>query len=170
MTESLKSLLLILVACGLVIASGCDRRIYTKDGVTDGDAFFVPPDALTDNSPDTRSWVAYSLGRSTCQLAVGGDNPARNNSFDCELKARKILVRSWLEQSRAESEDAYLDALTEVSNAGFLGEYVWFYLRRADWTAPDDLQMERFEAWRREQLRGHKVTTRLIGSWNYASP
>ena len=58
-----------------VIASG--GEIYTRDGVTDGDTFYLAPRAWADDDPVLQSWVAYSLMKSTCQLEIGGDNPAR---------------------------------------------------------------------------------------------
>ena len=50
-----------------------------------------------------QSWVSYSLTRSACQLQIGGDNPARASSFDCELMARQHLVETWQEQ-RSDSQ------------------------------------------------------------------
>ena len=143
--------------------------IYTRDGVTDGDTFYLAPHALTDDDPVLQSWVAYSLTRSACQLQLGGENPARNSSYGCELTAREHLLDTWQEQ-RAEHEgiaDAYLDSLLRVHDAGFLDEYVVRFFRKRHWQVPAEVQPHKFKVWQREHLRRHKPVTRIVGSWNY---
>ncbi len=158
--------LLILVA---TLASACDGRIYVRDGVTDGDTFYLAERALTDDDPVLQSWVTYSLARSTCQLQVGGENPARVSTYGCEFSARLLLTDSWAERRPAEG-DAYLDALVSVREEGFLDEYVAHYFARRDWQIPAEVDSDAFDAWRRRHLRGHRPVTRIIGSWNYADP
>lgn len=159
---------LVLVMALIAVITGCDRRIYVLDGVTDGDRFSVPPYAYASADPVLQSWVAYGLARSVCQLEMGGPNPARNHAFGCELAAREALVTRW-QQSLAQG-DPYLELLSATTEAGYLEEYVWHYLRRRDWTRPADLDSEGFAAWRAEFLpRRHKPETRLIGSWGYAA-
>ncbi|MDH3835039.1 MAG: hypothetical protein OES34_12915, partial [Nitrosopumilus sp.] len=68
----------------LVLITGCNKEIYVRDGVTDGDTFYLAPVASVDTDPALQSWVAYSLAKSVCQLELGGDNPARQSSYDCE--------------------------------------------------------------------------------------
>jgi len=143
-------------------------EIYLRDGVTDGDTFYLADVALHDDDPALQSWVSYSLTRSTCQLQIGGENPARASSFECELIARRHLLETWQEQQSDDSYDEYLNELLSVEAAGYLPEYVAHYFDRKGWTLPADLQMNAFREWRRKQLRGHKPQTRWIGSWNYA--
>jgi len=143
--------------------------IYTRDGVTDGDAFYLAPAAFSNDDPAYQSWVAYSLMRSTCQLEIGGDNPARASSFDCEFTARRHLINAW-EEKRAQDQaisDEYLDALGEVHAAGFLAEYTHRYFGKKHWQVPEGLRIDEFKAWRRAKLRGHRPKTRITGSWNY---
>ena len=157
----------------IILATACSAHggeIYLRDGVTDGDTFYLSNIALSNDDPSLQSWVSYSLTRSACQLQIGGDNPARASSFDCELTARKHLLETWREQ-RAESDtavDDYLDELLAVADAGYLREYVAHYFGRKAWQLPTDLQTRSFDDWRRKSLRGHKPQTRLTGSWNYA--
>ncbi|MDH3805786.1 MAG: hypothetical protein OEU90_09975, partial [Gammaproteobacteria bacterium] len=116
----------------LVLITGCNKEIYVRDGVTDGDTFYLAPVASVDTDPALQSWVAYSLAKSVCQLELGGDNPARQSSYDCEFKARNILVDAWAEQ-RSENpgiSDDYLDELLAVQAAGYLGEYTAYFFRR----------------------------------------
>ena len=153
----------------LVVLAGCNNEIYVRDGVTDGDTFYLAPVAMLDTDPALQSWVAYSLTKSVCQLELGGDNPARASSFDCELKARDVLADVWAEQCAEDPaiSDDYLDELLAVRAAGFLGEYTAHYFRRDDWQVAAEVDVDAFEDWRREHLRGHRPQTRIVGSWGY---
>jgi len=144
-------------------------EIYTRDGVTDGDTFYLAPGAFVNDDPAYQSWVAYSLMKSTCQLEIGGDNPARASSFDCELTARRHLVNAWEEQSLQNQDimDEYLSVLSQVQYAGFLAEYTQHYFSKKHWEPPSGLRMSEFGRWRKKNLRGHRPQTRIIGSWNY---
>ena len=113
--------------------------------------------------------MTYSLVKSACQLELGGDNPARNSDYGCELTAREHLLDTWVAQ-RAEHVDAtdnYLDTLLLVREVGFLDEYTVTYFGRRHWSVPAEVQRARFESWRREHLKGHEPETRIVGSWNY---
>ena len=154
---------------GLVAIGGCNPSVYTRDGVTDGDTFYLAPQAWADDDPVLQSWVSYSLAKSACQLEIGGDNPARNNDYGCEYTARRHLVETW-EAQRLEhpgAEDAYLDQLLEVRNAGYLDEYTVRYFGRRDWLVPAEVQVDAFRDWQKSHLRDHQPVTRIIGSWNY---
>ena len=152
-----------------LVASG--GEIYTRDGVTDGDTFYLAPRAWADDDPVLQSWVAYSLMKSTCQLEMGGDNPARNSGYGCEFTARQHLLDAW-EKQRAEHDsaaDPYLDELVRVRVAGFLDEYTVHYFGRQHWQVPAEVNVDEFLRWQRRNLRRHNPQTRIIGSWNYAS-
>jgi len=154
----------------LLVIAGCNNEIYLRDGVTDGDTFYLALNAHTNNDPVLQSWVAYSLMRSSCQLAIGGANPARASSYNCEFTARRHLLESW-ETQRAEApgiEDAYLDTLLTVREAGYLDEYTTTFFRRGDWQIPADNDIDAFDHWRQIHLRGHAPTTRIIGWWGRA--
>ncbi len=148
----------------------CNGQVYLRNGVTDGDTFYLAESAWTDSDPVLQSWQSYSLARSTCQLQIGGDNPARASSFGCELIARRLLLQTWIEQRAASpgAQDEYLDELAQVQAAGYLNEYVASYLEKRYWELPDDLQNCNFRTWQRKNLRGHKPQTRITGSWNFA--
>ena len=150
--------------------SACNGEIYLRDGVTDGDTFYLADRALTDDDPALQSWVRYSLARSACQLGIGGHNPARATSFDCELAAREMLLQAWFEKKLMDETltDRYLDELLEVEGAGFLREYVARHHARSHWAMPDDLERGAYRRWARTTIPGHEPETRIIGSWNYA--
>lgn len=158
--------LVLLVLLPLVANSG---EIYTRDGVTDGDTFYLAPHAFDNDDPAFQSWVTYSLMKSACQLEIGGENPARASSFECELRSRRHLILAWQEkqQENQEINDDYLDTLSAVLEARFLAEYTVEYFGKKHWTLPTGLRAVEFRAWRRKNLRGHKPVTQLIGSWNY---
>jgi hypothetical protein len=153
-----------------VFLTACSSEIYVRNGVTDGDTFYLAERALTDSDPVLQSWVSYSLMQSACQLQIGGDNPARATSFECELVARRHLLDAWREQRvrNPDIRDGYLDELSAVLQAGFLPEYVADNFVQRHWHLPPDLDQRGYAAWRREHLRRHKPATRLAGSWNYA--
>lgn len=153
----------------VLLMAACNNSIYTRDGVTDGDTFYLAPSAFANEDPAFQSWVAYSLMKTTCQLGLGGENPARATSFGCEFTARRHLANAWEEQSTNNQEltDAYLDTLSAINQAGYLAEYTSHYLGRAGWQPPEGLRIDEFRVWRRQNLRHHQPETRLIGSWNY---
>ena len=160
---------LLLLSIMLAIAA-CSGEVYLRDGVTDGDTFYLAGQAFTDTDPVLQSWVTYSLARSACQLQIGGDNPARESSFDCELTARRLLLDTWLEQKTEHPvlQDGYLDELAGVQASGYLDEYVARYFRKRHWELPRKLETSTFNNWQHKNLPGHRPQTRIIGSWNYA--
>ena len=171
------SLMPVTYACGMRIllllaflpAVALAGQVFTHDGVTDGDTFYLAPHAHVDDDPVLQSWVAYSLSRSTCQLEMGGENPARNSSYGCELTARRHLLDAW-DAQRAEhpgAADDYLDALLLVREAGFLDEYTVRYFGKKHWQVPAEVDVPAFRRWQKQHLRGHRPRSRLIGSWNY---
>ncbi len=153
-----------------LLLTACNGEIYLRDGVTDGDTFYLSQQALVDDDPVLQSWVSYSLTRSACQLELGGDNPARESSFDCEATARQHLLASWQEKKAGDSEltNPYLDDLVAIQQAGFLDEHVVGHFRRRSWSMPDDLDMPAYRRWSTASMPHHEPETRLIGSWNYA--
>jgi len=157
------------IICLLGIAA-CSSEIYVRDGVTDGDTFYLAERALTDDDAVLQSWVSYSLTKSTCQLQIGGANPARASSFDCELTARRLLLETWSDKQGLNPllADHYLDELTAIQRAGFLEEYVARQFGKPDWQLPDDLDMRAYHRWLRKNAPHHKAKTRIVGSWNYA--
>ncbi len=158
----------LLFATGL---AACNGGIYLRDGVTDGDTFYLADRALADDDPVLQSWVSYSLARSACQLQIGGSNPARTSSFNCEFTARRLLLETWGEHRMIDPllEDRYLNELTQIRHAGYLDEYVAHHFRKNHWQLPGDIDTAEYRSWKRSHLHSHKPETRIVGSWNYAS-
>ena len=153
----------------LLLLSACSGDIYLRDGVTDGDTFYLAPVATTDNDPVLQSWVAYSLALSTCQLGLPGENPGRLSVYRCEFLARKVLAESWADHraQHPELHDDYLDTLLGVYEAGYLDEYTVQYFGQREWEVPESLEVVAFEKWRRQHIRRHRPKTRIIGYWGY---
>lgn len=152
----------------LVVA--CHSGIYVRDGVTDGNKYSISNQAILDDDPVTQSWVAYNLAKSVCQLEIGGDNPARANSYGCELSSRIMLLDTW-QENRAENptlSDDYLDALVAVNEAAYLDEYVVHYFGKKNWFVPAEVEQKSFRVWRRKHLPNHTPYTRIVGSWRYS--
>lgn len=153
-----------------LLLTACNGEIYLRDGVTDGDSFYLADRALADDDPAYQSWVRYSLAKSACQLQLGGTNPARANSFECERDARRLLVMAWEEKRSTDPvvTDEYLDDLRLVQEAGFLDEYVARHFSNREWTVPNDIDADGYRHWARQHMRAHKPETRITGSWNYS--
>ena len=158
------------VFTSILIVSACTGDIYVRDGVTDGDTFYLAPQASMNDDPILQSWVSYSLTRSACQLDMGGTNPARASYYHCELTARKHLLATWSEQQLEYPgvRDQYLDTLVRVREAGLLDEYVVYYFGTNDWQVPAEVNTSDFRRWKKSELNGHRPVTRITGSWNYA--
>lgn len=153
----------------LLLLAACNSEIYTRDGVTDGDSFYLAPRAFESDDPVLQSWVSYSLMKSACQLDVGGPIPARVSNYSCEYTARRHLVDTWEEQrlEHAGASDPYLDDLLAVQEAGYLDEYTVRYFGREEWQVPIEVRVDDFRRWQRENLPRHTPQTRIIGSWGY---
>ncbi len=158
-----------LVFLPLLLLAACNSEIYTRDGVTDGDSFYLATRAFESDDPVLQSWVSYSLMKSACQLDVGGPIPARVSNYSCEYTARRHLVDSWEEQrlEHTDAADPYLDDLIAVQEAGYLDEYTVRYFGRDEWQVPIEVQVDDFRRWQRANLPRHRPQTRIIGSWGY---
>ena len=159
----------ILLLLPVLALAACNSDIYTRDGVTDGDTFYLAPRAHSDDDPVLQSWVAYSLAKSVCQVDIGGDIPSRVTDYGCEFTARRHLVENWQEQrlENPAASNRYLDDLVRVYEAGFLDEYTVRYFGRRHWQVPVEVEVDKFHRWQRKNLRGHRPQTRIIGSWGY---
>jgi hypothetical protein len=79
-------------------------------------------------------------------------------TFDEEFEARDATLKTYLRfrQRDAKYDLPYFNDLSRVSDAGFLREYVWVYLRQKSWSAePSGLRLSEFETWQAENLKDH---------------
>lgn len=154
----------------VLLMSACNSQIYVRDYVTDGDTFYLAPQAFVDNDPVLQSWVAYTLMLSACQLDIGGENPARVTDYGCEFSARMLLLDTW-ERKLAQNPDVrddYLETLMAIREAGYLDEYTVHYFGDEVWQVPIEVNVPDFVRWSKQNLAKHRPQKRVIGSWNYA--
>jgi hypothetical protein len=77
--------------------------------------------------------------------------------FAAELSARHAALREYRARDATARTSSYFNALERVEAAGFLDEYVWYYLRnaRTDLTPPADIDLGAFEPFRERELADH---------------
>jgi hypothetical protein len=83
-------------------------------------------------------------------------------TFEEELDARRTASQIYreLKENDSKLKDAYWEVLSEVDRRGFMGGYVWTFLRRKQWPAtarPSNLAA--FDSWRRQALPKHTPLT-----------
>jgi hypothetical protein len=112
------------------------------------------------------AWMMYGVARanwvSEHVLGKSSSVSGYHRSFEEELAGRESLAKIWpeLKVSDKAAQDAYLDDLQSVLSAGFLREYIWFYLGSPEWhDVPDGLHLSDFEKWKSSNLVNHKVET-----------
>ena len=78
-------------------------------------------------------------------------------AFQPELVARRAALAAWRAQPGERSDSNYFALLSRVDEAGFLDEYVWYYLRdaRRDGAPPASLDLAGFESFRARELASH---------------
>ena len=77
--------------------------------------------------------------------------------YAAELSARRAALHDYLARPADARVSSYFDALARVDAAGYLDEYVWYYLRdpQRDVTPPAALKAAAFELYRQAQLATH---------------
>jgi tetratricopeptide (TPR) repeat protein len=84
-------------------------------------------------------------------------------TFAEEVQARSAAAKIYreLQQKDHDLHVAYFDDLSLVASNSFMREYAWTYLHQATWgTAPNDLRLAGFEAWRKTNLANHQAMTK----------
>ena len=156
----------------LVLAlTACSGEIYLRDGVTDGDTFYLARRATADPDPVLQSWVSYSLTISACQLQSGSPNPARATSFDCELSATAQPVVDLAGEKSARSGSWPMPILTIstslkpqvfcASTSPAVSSAATGRSRRTSTSGP-------IAAGRGNTCAATEPETHITGSWNYA--
>ena len=73
------------------------------------------------------------------------------------MYARTAAANVWdeIKQKEPVRPNPDLEALTNVAAAGFMREYVWYYLARPDWNKPEKLRLSEFLEWKNDHLQPH---------------
>jgi hypothetical protein len=157
-----KTLTILVVLLSLVVtAYAKPKKDKTDVNITlDDEGLKGKPEAVMS------AWMGYGLARANwvSEHVIGKSKPlsAYHRSLEEEVAGRESLAKIWLELKQGDRtlSDAYLDQLSSVVASGFLSEYVWVYLRSAEWgEAPQALRLGDFEKWKTANLSGHKVET-----------
>jgi hypothetical protein len=120
--------------------------------------------------PDKKSakvWLAYLLFRMAFREDQKLPIPAKEGemivpTFEEEVHARKNTAQVYRELKAKERDlqDSYWETISEVDRRGFMGAYVWTFLRRPQWpTAARPANLAAFEAWKKQALPKHKPQT-----------
>ena len=80
--------------------------------------------------------------------------------YAAELAARRAALREYHLRD-AQSDSAYFSELARIEAAGYLEEYVWYYLRSEglDKEPPAELDLAGFESFRLRELAAHEAKT-----------
>ena len=138
--------LIILIA---VFLAGCSAPTPKQNQIV------VDPALLGTNA--ATGWIAYGLALASWE----GSNDTDQNLYEREVFARGSVARIWAElRAKGEKlEDEDLDALATVEKAGYMREYVWYFLRKEDWLEPSGLNLKDFQSWLKTNLSNHVAVT-----------
>lgn len=102
-------------------------------------------------------WLAYGLALSAWKVELNASG--KPNLFKREVFAKSKQAAIWDELRNSaknpKKPNAGLDALVVVNKAGFIREYVWYYLKQDGWEKPKDLKMQEFLEWSKTHLKDH---------------
>jgi tetratricopeptide (TPR) repeat protein len=115
------------------------------------------------------AWLGYGMKKALWRTKTYFENnPSASTyhySFSEEVDCRKTLAQMWCEMKRNNGpQDQYLDDLARVVSAGFIAEYAWYYIKKADWMPPDSLREEQFQSWARKNIPNHNFITLAYAS------
>jgi hypothetical protein len=129
------------------------------------------PDVVIRFDPDKPNrksavvWLGYLVARTAFheehKLPMPPSGEIRP-SFAEEVHARKTAVQVYRELKAKDGQmrDAYWDVLSEVDQKGFMGAYVWIFLRRSEWPNSDrPHNLGLFEKWQKRALPNHQPQT-----------
>lgn len=113
------------------------------------------------NIPIMACWLAYASDLSNnIGKEINKKDKEIKISFENELSARTTLVQVWKElKAKDQLTNSYLDDLEKVYDNKYLPEYVYNYLKKEYWPVKDDLKIDEFNQWVKDNLKDHQVLT-----------
>jgi len=118
-----------------------------------------------------KSWLAYALAQAELWIRPGktGSLEDRWGAMSHELAGRELLASTWIiMKPEAKADDAYLDLMVAVADAGLLPEYALVFLSEPGWYVTPEviakLDFDRFAAWAPAHL-GSGEHFGLRGAW-----
>lgn len=124
----------------------------------------VDLDAAADPA-DATLWFAYAGELLRASRDVPGALPPCGGAlvpgYATELAARRGALREYQLREGAQHNSVYFNELERIDAAGFLEEYVWYYLRNPalDTAPPAELDLPGFETFRQRELATHQAKT-----------
>ncbi len=105
-------------------------------------------------------WLAYA--GSLQQWDDQNNNKNGKELFEREVYARETAAIVWseLKQKNSDAIEYDLDTMLKVNDAGFMREYVWYFLKKPDWTIPKELKLEEFNKWIEQNIPNYQPTTK----------
>jgi len=110
-------------------------------------------------------WLGYLLARVAYHEKHNLPVPLSGEivpSFSEELDARSSATHIYreLQEKDATLKDPYWESLSAVDHRGFMGAYVWTFLRRPQWPSTErPSNLSAFDAWKKQALPKHKAQT-----------
>ncbi len=111
--------------------------------------------SVLSNKNSAAGWLAYGMALTAWEPVYLEDGSL--DYFKREVSARETAAQIWkeLKQNDASKSDADLDILETISDAGFMDEYLWIYLKDDQWKNPGTLELDKFSEWASKNLVNH---------------
>ncbi len=120
----------------------------------------IDVDATT-NHAAAAAWLAYAVELTRFSSEHPESRPPCGGvlvpGFAAELAARQAALNDYRARDAAARTSSYFNELERVDAAGFLDEYVWYYLRNqhTDTAPPPGVDLGAFEQFRQRELPTH---------------
>lgn len=107
------------------------------------------------NENSAAGWLAYGMALIAWEPVYLEDGSP--DYFNREVSARETAAQIWkeLKQNDSSKSDPDLDILETISDAGYMDEYLWVYLKDDRWKNPGTLELEEFMQWASDNLVNH---------------
>lgn len=122
------------------------------------------------------SWLSYTGVIKEDMEAFYSENPEGEYvlSFNTENNARIRLCDSYYEMKEGSKDQydfetvEYIDELTQIKDAGYMKEYVYYSFNTGEWEDEPDLRTSNYESWMEMNLPEHEPQT--LASVEYIKP
>ncbi|WP_345552519.1 hypothetical protein [Microbulbifer aestuariivivens] len=144
---------LILIFC---CAIGARNSAIAADLVVDPELF----DLIAQDKAAGEAWLFYAYALGLCE-------DPNSPSFDCEVEARKIALKRWVEYSKKSdsTKDVYFSELLKVFESGYIAEYVRHFLYQERWGEVKAPKYREYVDWAEDNIPTHRVETKLYGRY-----
>ena len=134
----------------IIFLSACGATQPTKKG----SQLNLDQNVLS-NEKSAAGWLAYGMALTAWKPVYLEDGSP--DYFSREVSARETAAQIWkeLKQNDASKSDADLVILEIISDADFMDEYLWIYLKDDRWKDPGTLELEDFKRWASKNLINH---------------